>query len=54
MFTGFWWESPNERDHLEDQGVDGRMRSEWFLGRFAGGVLSGSGSLRTEADCRLL
>jgi hypothetical protein len=21
--TGFWWESPKETDHLEDQGVDG-------------------------------
>jgi hypothetical protein len=25
-----------ERDHLEDQGVDVRMRSEWILGRLAG------------------
>jgi hypothetical protein len=38
MCTGFWWESQNERDHLEDQGVDGRMGSEWILGRLAGGV----------------
>jgi hypothetical protein len=27
-----------ERDLLEDQGVDGRMGSEWILGRLAGGV----------------
>jgi hypothetical protein len=25
-----------ERGHLEDQGVDVRMRSEWILGRLAG------------------
>jgi hypothetical protein len=31
------WESQKERDHLEDQGVDGRMGSEWILGRLAGG-----------------
>jgi hypothetical protein len=29
---------PKERDHLENQGVDGRMGSEWILGRMAGGV----------------
>jgi hypothetical protein len=28
---------PKERDHLEDQGIGGRMGSEWILGRLAGG-----------------
>jgi hypothetical protein len=27
-----------EREHLEDQGVDGRVRSEWILVRWAGSV----------------
>jgi hypothetical protein len=36
--TFFWWESPKERDHLDDQGVDGRMGSQCILGRMAGGV----------------
>jgi hypothetical protein len=37
--TGFWWENPKERGHLEDQGVDGRMGSKWILGRLVwGGV----------------
>jgi hypothetical protein len=36
LCTVFWWESPKERDHLEDQGVDRRMGSEWVLGRLAG------------------
>jgi hypothetical protein len=31
--TRFWWESPKERDHLEDQGAGGKMGSEWILGR---------------------
>jgi hypothetical protein len=35
----FWWESPKERQHLEDQGVGGKMGSEWVLERLAwGGV----------------
>jgi hypothetical protein len=31
---------PEGKDHLEDQGVDGRMGSKWTLGRLvgAGGV----------------
>jgi hypothetical protein len=36
--TGFWWESPKERDHSEDQVVDGRMGSEGILRRLAGGI----------------
>jgi hypothetical protein len=31
--TKFWWESRNERDHMEDRDVDGRMGSEWEIGR---------------------
>jgi hypothetical protein len=29
---------PEGKSHLRDQGVDGRMGSEWILGRLAGGV----------------
>jgi hypothetical protein len=38
--TKFWWESPKERDHLEDRGIDVRMGSEWILllAWLAGGV----------------
>jgi hypothetical protein len=42
-YIRFWWESPKERDHLEDQGVDGRMGSECILWRLAGGVCVDSG-----------
>jgi hypothetical protein len=35
--TGFWLESPKEKEHLEDQGVDGRMGSKWIFG-WGGGV----------------
>jgi hypothetical protein len=33
----FWWETPKERDHSEDRGVDGRMGSQWILGKLAVG-----------------
>jgi hypothetical protein len=33
--TRFWWESPRERGHFEDQGVGGKMRSKWILGRLS-------------------
>jgi hypothetical protein len=32
-----WWESPKGKDHLEDQGIDGRIGSNWTLGRLVGG-----------------
>jgi hypothetical protein len=37
-WTRFWWESSTERDHSEDQGVDGRMDTEWILRRLGGCV----------------
>jgi hypothetical protein len=33
--TKIWWKSPEERDHLEAQGVDRRTVLEWILGRLA-------------------
>jgi hypothetical protein len=36
--TRSWWESPKERDYLEDQGVGGKMGSECILGGLAWGV----------------
>jgi hypothetical protein len=44
--TGFWWESPKEGDHSEDQGIDGRMGLKMEVREigWGGGVdLSGSG-----------
>jgi hypothetical protein len=29
--------SPKEKDHLKDQGIDGKMGSKWTLGRLVGG-----------------
>jgi hypothetical protein len=52
--TRFWWESPKERDHSEDQGVGLRMGSEWILGRLAWGAWIGSHWLRTGTGGGLL
>jgi hypothetical protein len=35
--TGFWCASPKEKDHLKNQGIDGRMGSKWTLERLAWG-----------------
>jgi hypothetical protein len=51
--TKFWWDSPKEKDHSEDRGVDGRMGSEWIMGRLAGGW-SGFNCLRIGACGGLL
>jgi hypothetical protein len=34
-YTRFWWESLKERDYSENQGIGGRMGSDWNLGRLA-------------------
>jgi hypothetical protein len=34
---GFWWQSPRERDHLEEQGADWRMGSKLTLGEVGSG-----------------
>jgi hypothetical protein len=52
----FWWESPKERDHWEDQGVGGNMVSEWILGRLAWGcgldsTVSGQGPVAGCCEC---
>jgi hypothetical protein len=51
MHTGFWWESPEERDSMEDRGADAEMELKWNLKRFpAGGwgVWSGFARFRKQ------
>jgi hypothetical protein len=49
----FWWESPKERNNLEDPGIDGRMESECILGRSSGRLWSGFSWLRIRTSGRL-
>jgi hypothetical protein len=51
---GFWWESPKERNHLEDQGIGGKMGTEWILGKLAWRVWIGFDWLRTGTGGGLL
>jgi hypothetical protein len=44
--TGFWWDSPKERDKSKDREVVGRIGSKRILGRLAGEVWSGLSWLR--------
>jgi len=30
MYTGFWWGNLRERDHLENEGADGRIKLRWI------------------------
>jgi hypothetical protein len=50
----FWWESPKEKDHSEDRGIDGRLRSIWILGRSARWVWVGFTWLRIGKRGELL
>jgi hypothetical protein len=31
VYREFWWTTPEETDHLEDQGVDERMIIKWIF-----------------------
>jgi len=37
-YTGFWWGNLNERDHLGDPGVDGRIILRWMFSKWDVGV----------------
>jgi hypothetical protein len=41
---------PEGKDHLKDQGVDGRMGSKWTLGRLVGGGVEWI-HLAQDRDC---
>jgi len=31
VYTGFWWDNLKDRDHLEDQVVEGRVILKWIF-----------------------
>jgi len=52
--TGFWCGNPNKRDHLEDPGVDGRIKLKWIFKTWVGGLWTGVIWPRTVTDGGLL
>jgi len=38
VYTGFWWRNLRERDHLEYQGVDGRIILRRNFRKWDGGM----------------
>ena len=45
-YTGFWLRNLKERDHLGDQGVDGRIILRWIFRKLDVGSWTGSSWLR--------
>jgi hypothetical protein len=54
MHIGYWWESQNESDHWEDQGVGGWTILKWTLERWDRMVWIGLTWLRIGTNGRLL
>jgi hypothetical protein len=54
MVRRFEGESPKEREHSDDRGVDGRTVLEWLLGRLVGAAWGGFTWLRIGTGGGLL
>jgi hypothetical protein len=52
--TRLLWQSLKDRHNSEDRGVDGRMGTEWILGRLVWGVWNGPSWLRIATGGGLL
>jgi len=53
-YTGFWCGNLRKRDHLGDQGIDGRIILSWIFRKWDVGVWTGSSWLRIVTGGRHL
>jgi hypothetical protein len=54
IHIGYWWESKEERDHREDQGIGGWTILKWILEKQDGMVWTGYISFRIGTNGGLL
>jgi len=52
--TKFWSENLKRTDHSEDLGIDGKIISEWILGKLGGKVRTGCIRLKMRTTGGLL
>jgi hypothetical protein len=41
VYARFWWKSLRKKDHLEDPGVDRRIKLEWMFRKWNGEAWTG-------------
>jgi hypothetical protein len=47
---GVWWGNLKERDHMEEQGVDGKIILRWIFMQWDVGAWTGTNWLRIGTD----
>ena len=54
LHTGFWWEDPRKKVHVQDLGVDGEIILKWIFKRWNEETWTGLLWIRIGTGCGLL